>query len=461
MNDDTRFERLFEVGLHELAPRRAPDRLRTTVKAETSEVRPRARWLALIKEPPMRTNSRTAVGSPTARVAAIMVATLLATLLVISAGIAGAKIIAADGPIVVDQSGGGHYTTIGEAVAAAKDGDQILVKPGTYVEAVVIDKDITLRGEGPVEDIVISAPEDGPTFAIEDGGFYKDPYAILLQDTDAGLSDLTFRGEPSEVIASGGAPTLEHLVFDETGYAYDGSTTSPAGSSIVINRGSAATVRGNTITGGGPIGVFDGSEPLVDGNTLSGGPHIFGFGFGDGAVISNNTIEGALVRGIGTFNDSGSFLIEGNTIIGGGPSVSGSAGRTNHGIDIEAGSPTVRGNTVTGAGAGIYVSAGGTSVDSNELSGNETGIMFHTGEGTVSDNVVRGGQSGITIGAGDALVTGNDVEGAVSRGLLIMNGSPVLRGNHACGNGENLFVADAASPDIDDSNEICEDGVAA
>ena len=462
MNDDFRFERLFEDGLHELAPRRAPDRLRTTVKAETSEVRPRARWLALIKEPPMRINSRTAAGSPTARVAAIMVATLLATLLVISAGVAGARLLAADGPIVVDQTGGGHYTTIGEAVAAAKDGDEILVRPGTYVEAVVVDKDITLRGDGPVEDVVITALEDGPTFTIEDGGFYEDPFAILLQDTDAKLSDLTFRGEPSEVIASGGAPTLEHSVFDETGKSYDGSTTSPAGSSIVINRGSAAVVRDNTITGGGPIGVFDGSEPLVDGNTLSGGPHIFGFGFGDGAVISNNTIEGALVHGIGTFNGSGSFLIEGNTIIADGPSAAGSAGRTNHGIDIQAGSPTVRGNTVTGTSSGgIYVTAPGTSVESNQLSGNKVGIMFHTSEGTVSDNVVRGGQSGITVGAGAALVTGNDVEGAETRGLVVINGSPVLRDNHSCGNGENLFVADAASPDIDDSNEICEDGVAA
>jgi len=462
MNDDFRFERLFEDGLHELAPRRAPDRLRTKVKAETSEVRPRARWLALIKEPPMRINSRTAAGSPTARVAAIMVATLLATLLVISAGVAGARLLAADGPIVVDQSGGGHYTTIFEAVAAAKDGDEILVKPGTYVEAVVVDKDVTLRGDGPVEDIVITAPEDGPTFAIEDGGFYMDPYAILLQDTDANLSDLTFSGEPSEVIASGGAPSLEGLVFDHTGYSFDGSSTSPAGSSIVINRGSAATVRGNTITGGGPIGIFDGSEPLVDGNTLSGGPHIYGFGFGDGAVVSNNTIEGALVRGIGAFNGSGSFLIEGNTIIADGPSVAGTAGRAQSGIDIEAGSPTVRGNSVTGAASrGIYVTAAGTSVDSNQLSGNEIGIMFHAGDGTVSNNVVRGGQSGITIGAGAALVTGNDVEGAETHGLVVINGSPVLRDNHSCGNGENLFTADAATPDIDDSNEICQDGVAA
>ena len=89
MNDDARFERLFADGLHELAPRRAPDRVRTTIRAQTGETRPRARWLALIKEPTMRTNNRLAVGSPTVRVAAIMAATLLAAMMIIGAGIAG------------------------------------------------------------------------------------------------------------------------------------------------------------------------------------------------------------------------------------------------------------------------------------------------------------------------------------------------------------------------------------
>ena len=99
MNDEVRFERLFADGLHELAPRRAPDRLRTTIKAETGETRPRARWLALIKEPTMRTNNRVAVGSPTARVAAIMAATLLARrCLVIGAGVAGAQLLAPMAP---------------------------------------------------------------------------------------------------------------------------------------------------------------------------------------------------------------------------------------------------------------------------------------------------------------------------------------------------------------------------
>ncbi len=49
-----------------------------------------------------------------------------------------------------------------------------------------------------------------------------------------------------------------------------------------------------------------------------------------------------------------------------------------------------------------------------------------------------------------------------SRGAAssIAVGSPVLRDNRSCGNGTNLIVADTATPDIDDSNEICEDAPA-
>ena len=56
----------------------------------------RPRWLALMKEPPMRTNSRLAVGSPAVRVAAIIVATLLLTAAIAGAGIAGQRLLAAE-----------------------------------------------------------------------------------------------------------------------------------------------------------------------------------------------------------------------------------------------------------------------------------------------------------------------------------------------------------------------------
>ncbi|MEE9471829.1 MAG: DUF1565 domain-containing protein [Gemmatimonadota bacterium] len=48
---------------------------------------------------------------------------------------------------------GAKFSTIGDAVAAARAGDTVLVAPGTYSERLVIERPLTLKGEGwPVVD---------------------------------------------------------------------------------------------------------------------------------------------------------------------------------------------------------------------------------------------------------------------------------------------------------------------
>lgn len=444
MNDNARFEPLFVDGLHDLAPARAPDRLRTQVKSETSSVRPRPRWLALIKEPPMRTNSRLAVGSPTARVAAIAAATLLLVSLVIGASFAGARIFGADGPIVVDQSGGGDYTTITEAVAAASDGDEIHVRPGTYVEAVIIEKDITLRGDGPIEDIVITAPEDGPTAPLQEGTISADPYALLVRGTDATISGLTFLGVRSEVILDGGSPTMRDSVFTDVGIAYDGRVGANV---ILVTNGATATVSGNQIRDSGQVSVMADADPTISGNTLAGGAHIYLDDPGTATVIEKNTIDGTLMWAIYLGDDGGAVTMRENVITNPGQ----------NGIHINGGHADIVGNEIQGAtSAGIVVGLGPASITGNTLWDNQVAISGASREGSIADNVVRGGGAGIVL-LGDLDVSGNDVEGVAARGITVAAGGPVLRDNRSCGNGENLFVVERATPDIDDSNEICED----
>jgi hypothetical protein len=49
---------------------------------------------------------------------------------------------------IVDQNGGGQYTTIQTAINAALNNDTVLVWPGTYMEAVNLNKNIVLMGSG-------------------------------------------------------------------------------------------------------------------------------------------------------------------------------------------------------------------------------------------------------------------------------------------------------------------------
>ena len=472
MNDDVRLERLLEDGLHDLAPARAPNRLSTQVMAETGEVRPRARWLALIKEPPMRTNSRLVAGSPTARAAAVMAATLLLVVMLATAGIAGSQILAAEGPIIVDQSGNGHHETIQAAVDAAEAGDEIAIRPGTYAEAVVIGKDVSVRGDGPREAIVITAPQEGPTALVMLDRSYQDPYALLLMGTEASISGLTFRGESAGVIASGGAPTLENILFDGTGITYDGTFGLPGGNSVIVNQGSAAVIRGNTFADGGPIGVFGASSPHILDNTLTGGPHIYGLGWAEGSVVGGNTIESVVARGIGMFDSSEALLIESNVFR--------DVGRI--AIEVQAGEATIIGNTIEGAGAdGISIRDKGSAelIEDNQVTdAGATGITVYLSEPVLRDNTIRNAKTGVSWGGDDGAIVGNVisdtgvgllitrgspdvrdnvVEGATNRGISISrDAAPALTGNQTCSNGEGLFVAAEAAAVIDDTNVNCE-----
>ena len=109
MNEQQTFERIVSEsvsGIGPLAPSAgAIDR--TIARANGRRQRPR--WLALIKEPPMRRASRLAVGSPTARIATIVVATILLALMLAAAAVVGSQLLVDDGqeavgngPIIVN-----------------------------------------------------------------------------------------------------------------------------------------------------------------------------------------------------------------------------------------------------------------------------------------------------------------------------------------------------------------------
>jgi len=97
MNDQRSFEHsLADRMEEERRGAQLPDAFYQGFQDRAGGVRQRPRWLALIKEPPMRTSSSLAVGSPMARVVAIAVATLLLAAVVAGAGIAGSRLLAAE-----------------------------------------------------------------------------------------------------------------------------------------------------------------------------------------------------------------------------------------------------------------------------------------------------------------------------------------------------------------------------
>jgi parallel beta-helix repeat protein len=468
MTDNNAFERFVAGCLADDGSGTAQaERVAALIDERMGQQRQWPRWLALLKEPPMRSNSHIAVGSPTARFAAIAVATILTITMLAGAGIAGARLLAAEGAIIVAQDGSGTVETITQAVSMADDGDTIRIRPGTYVEAVTIDKDLTIEGGGPRHEIILMAPEGGPSHDVRfRWGGRNTPFALLLREADATISDLTLRGERARLIADGGSPLLEDLTFDEVSTPFRGTFVAGA---IVIHGGAEATVRESEFSGGGPLHVFESSHVLIEANELRDGPNISGE-FGDDSVIRDNTISGLGVHGI-TFLGPTGALIESNTISDRNSGIT-------PGMGISVGSdlvPVIRDNTITGTDtaivvrattlpeltgnllvdndAGIRVSSSDARITDNELDGNDVGISAVGGSPTLAGNTVTGGSLGVLLRLGTPTVVDNVIEGVSDRGLVISDSDPVLSGNRVCGNGTNVVI-EGTEPDLA-GNEIC------
>jgi parallel beta-helix repeat protein len=374
-------------------------------------------------------------------------------------------------PIVVAQGGGGTVTTIAEGLELAGYGDTILVRPGTYVESVIIDEDIRLVGDGHPDEIVIMAPVDGPVTSVTIFGL-RPRYAILLDDTRAIVSGVSFRGASSSVVVVGGTPRLADLTFDRVGDAYGRAMEGTREAIAIV--GGAATVLDSVLIGGGGISVSDRSDALIEGNVLREGAHIWGQ-FGDRAIVRSNQISGMLVRAVAT-HASGAVTIEDNTISGAGAEgiVVGLGDRTGGeavvrdnlirgtttAIHARAGSlATIEDNVLVDNEVGIFMAGGASgTVSANDLVDNEIGIAVSRSDVRVGGNAIRGGVTGMVVTEGGTpTFERNVVEGAV-RGIVVdLGASPVLIRNGICATETHLSVADVAGPILVD-NTSCPEG---
>lgn len=464
MNDHVDFERLVAGHIADEGATPPSDAFYDELFTRAAQKGPRPEWLAIIKEPPMHSNSRLAVGSPTVRVVAILVATVLLAVSLAAAGAGIQRLFAAEGPIIVAQDGSGHHATIQAAIDAATDGDEILIRPGTYAESIITDKSVSLTGDGDPADIVITHIEDGPLHSTSgyDNDETPEPaefggdgarYALVLVGTTSDVSGLTFSGEDARLIVDGGSPVIENVTFDNVGQPFTDATSQatvtyrgPSVQALVVTRGGTPVVRENSFVGGGGIDIYTDAAPLVEHNTLEGGG-IYGsqFGFGRDARIIDNHLFGSGWQGIDLLYDA-SATVSGNLI----------EDRA-YGMFL-FGEATAEDNEIRNSSeAAVYVLTSGPTVRSNRLYGNETAVRWIRGDGVIEANEVGGGTDGILIEAGSPQVRDNIVEGVAGQGIVVETmATPVLTGNRSCGNGEDLHVMNLARPEVDASNEICD-----
>lgn len=268
------------------------------------------------------------------------------------------------------------------AAAARNGADTVVVKAGTYTEALVVNDAarVTLRAAGAV---------------------------TLL--SPANLTPLTLGGTRV------GAALIDIYSDNVTvdGFTVSGATNTDGDlfAGIRVIRGGSATIRNNTVTG-----LLNASDPDANIGIQVGTSRVPGAPGAGAATVTDNTVLN--YRGAGVLVDGrwASASVEGNTITGRGAA---NGGGVQYGVQVSRGATAcVSDNTISGndsdgpaaggsnpdpTSAGVYFfDAGcGNRASGNAVFGNDTGILVDRSAGSVEieDNCVyrNNGYAGIAV----------------------------------------------------------------
>jgi hypothetical protein len=295
------------------------------------------------------------------------------------------------------------YSTIQAAVNAASPGDTVFVWNGTYYEQVVVNKSLTLEGQG---DLTILKPSAGDLTQVFDGLFWygspntKQIAGIIVANVSDG-SDVTIKNlkvdESNVTTKPTGANYLTGIFYRETGGTTDTVNIVGTGAWSGGDRAygiylSAATntvsveIKGSTITN------YDKNAIEAMGNKLT-------FNIHDNVLTGRGSVTDEVQNGINAGRGSVG-TVNSNTISNMvyGPETWWCAGIMFYDL-IEYGSGSVAGNTITDCQIGvIFINCNG-SAQGNTINGGTVGLLGLSSEpeqsGTWTASFVNNTVSGV------------------------------------------------------------------
>ena len=261
--------------------------------------------------------------------------------------------------LVVDASGSGDYRTIASAILAARQEDTIVLRPGTYKEAVEIDRDVRIVGEGGRSKVIVEAASGEGVFTFTAGSATLTGMTIRYtgpKDPGGGIGAISVQG---------GKPVIE-----------DCDLTSSAGAAVYISgAGANPVIRNCTMRNSqGPgVNVFDQGQGTIEKCVISGNANA-------GVQIKtggNPTVRDCEIR---DGKQSGVFV-------------------------LEQGQGTIEKCVISGnALSGVEIKTGGNPVirDCEIRDGQEGGVYVHTqGQGMIEKCVISGNAlAGVAIKTG-------------------------------------------------------------
>ncbi|HEX2391381.1 MAG TPA: right-handed parallel beta-helix repeat-containing protein [Solirubrobacterales bacterium] len=276
------------------------------------------------------------------------------------------------------------FRTIAAAIDNARPNDVILVRPGRYVEHLILEEPIEIVGDGSREEIVVEAGgSDTILFEAYRGRIENltlrqrgegDAAAVRIERGKLELEKCEVQSNESiGIVVSGGAdPTVTDCLVHRCAHG------------VVVHNGGAGTFADNIITRNNEHGVVisRGGNPRLRANRIVGNRHY-------GVMVIGNALS----------------LLEDNDVMENGWSGLGILGGAN---------PAVRRNRLTGnSHYAIWITAGGLgTIDDNDMTANDWGGIGVTegGNPTVRNNrIMNNGQFGVWVKNGLGTFIGNSL----------------------------------------------------
>jgi hypothetical protein len=365
------------------------------------------------------------------------------------------------------------YPTIQDALAAACDGAEIIVAPGTYAGLINFGgKAVTLRSsDGPevttidgqgMSPVVVAANHEGPGAVLDGFTVRNGSIGMHIEESSPTVTNSTFEADDRGMSIDNGSPTISNCVFD--GHDFSGMTISGGSPSIVgctfsnnsyntcgggISSSGSASIVGCTFVGnstscGGGMKIAGEGSSVID-STFVGNTAVNGAGLliSDGVAVINCTFMGNVASGVGGGIDTTDFssptvtgcLFVGNAAQRGGGMMSGA-------VDTAVTNCTFVGNTAsidTTGGLG-----GGATVANCILWGNTpNGVSAFA---TIAYSNVQGGFPGVGNMDGDPLFVDPD-----NGDFRLSPGSPCIDAGH------NNAIVNLTDADLDGNPRFADD----
>lgn len=182
--------------------------------------------------------------------------------------------------LVVSRGVDAQYVTIGAALAAARPGDTIRVRPGTYAERLVVDRRVTLLGDA----------------GAELDGEHRGTVITITADSVT-IAGLVIRSSGRSLNADEAAIKLVRV----RGVRVLGNTIEDPLHGIYLLEAHDATIRGNRITGaaelieprrGNGIHLYGSTGNRIEQNVVRGTRDGLYFSFASGNTVLGNTVSG-------------------------------------------------------------------------------------------------------------------------------------------------------------------------